>query len=251
VAGYFSGDVHLLAPDTGRVLARIALGPQAGPDPVRRGEAAFHDATFSLQQWFGCSTCHPDGRVDGLNWDLMNDGLGNSKNTKSLLLAHRTPPAMARAVRATMEVAVLAGFRHTQSFEPDPADVEAVRAYIRSLRPVRNPRVGADGGFSPMALRGKTVFERPDVGCAECHPAPLFSDLQQYDVGTGTGPERGVPIDTPTLIELWRTAPYLHHGRAATLREVLTVFNRDQRHGATASLTAAELDSLVEYLLAL
>ena len=64
-------------------------------DPVRKGEFYFHDATICFQGWQSCSSCHPgDARADGLNWDLLNDGIGNPKNTKSLLLAHQTPPAM-------------------------------------------------------------------------------------------------------------------------------------------------------------
>ena len=43
-----------------------------------------------------------------LNWDLLNDGVGNPKNTRSLLLAHKTPPAMFLGVRANAEAAVRA-----------------------------------------------------------------------------------------------------------------------------------------------
>ena len=27
-----------------------------------------------------------------MNWNLLNDGMGNPKNVKSMLLAHATPP---------------------------------------------------------------------------------------------------------------------------------------------------------------
>jgi len=50
--------------------------------------------------------CHPDSRADGLNWDLLNDGMGNPKQTKSMLLSHRTPPVMASGVRDVAETAV-------------------------------------------------------------------------------------------------------------------------------------------------
>ena len=78
----------------------IALGPPARMTPARRGEMLFNDATLSFQGWQSCASCHSDdARVDGLNWDLLNDGLGNPKNTKSLVWAHRTPPAMSTGVR--------------------------------------------------------------------------------------------------------------------------------------------------------
>jgi len=55
-------------------------------------------------------------------------------------------------------------------------------------------------------------------------------------------------FETPTLVELWRTAPYLHDGRACTLRDVLTPFNRNDRHGRTSHLTPAQIDALRAYL---
>ena len=32
-----------------------------------------------------------DARTDGMNWDLMNDGVGNGRNCKSMLYSHVTP----------------------------------------------------------------------------------------------------------------------------------------------------------------
>ena len=55
-------------------------------------------------------------------------------------------------------------------------------------------------------------------------------------------------IDTPTLRGLWATAPYLHDGSAATLRDVLTTANPAARHGNLSTLTSAQIDQLVEYL---
>ena len=59
----------------------------------------FNDAEICFQHWQSCASCHPDARVDGLNWDLMNDGLGNPKNTRSMLLVHQGGPAMSLGVR--------------------------------------------------------------------------------------------------------------------------------------------------------
>ena len=51
--------------------------------------------------------------------------------------------------------------------------------------------------------------------------------------------------------EIWRTAPYLHDGSAATLREVVTNRNSHDQHGKTSNLTAQEIDDLCVYLLSL
>ena len=62
------------------------------------------------------------------------------------------------------------------------------------------------------------------AGCAKCHPQPLYSDLKDHDVGVGIGRDKDRRFDTPTLVELWRTAPYLYDGRAEIIKEVLTKF---------------------------
>ena len=58
-------------------------------------------------------------------------------------------------------------------------------------------------------------------------------------------------FDTPTLIEIWRTAPYLHDGSAVTVREVLVEHNPADRHGKTSHLSPIDLDDLMAYLLSL
>ena len=101
-AQYFSdtrGRGRSARPRPTRPWPTIAMGPPPQLTLQRRGELLFHDATLCYQQWQSCASCHPDGRADGLNWDLLNDGEGNPKNTKSLLLAHQTPPAMWEGVR--------------------------------------------------------------------------------------------------------------------------------------------------------
>lgn len=248
VAAYYSGQILRVDSATGKVTATVCPGPARKPDIVRRGEIAFHDATQCFQQWLSCATCHPDGRADGLNWDLLNDGIGNPKNTKSLLLSDKTPPAMSRGVRTTMEEAALAGFHHILFREPSREDVEAVEAYLRAMKPRFGPCRPADGSLSPGAVRGKGLFESNETRCATCHPAPLYTNLEPFDVGTRGELDRAEEFDTPTLTEIWRTGPYLHDGSAATLRDVLTKCNKNDKHGRTSHLTKEQLDDLIEFL---
>lgn len=252
VAEYFSDSLAQLdlGTDAAAPLKPVGwpLGPQHPPSQVRRGEFLFFDATMCFQHWQSCGSCHPDARVDALNWDLLNDGIGNPKNTKNMLWAHRTPPAMSLGVRETAETAVRAGIRHIEFAVRPEEDANAIDAYLKSLKPVASPqRQGA--GLSDAAKRGQRLFGQ--AGCARCHPGPLFTDLRAYDVGTGTGREAGQAFDTPTLVEVWRTAPYLHDGRAATVLELLRDFNPQDRHGKTSSLTPEQLKDLAEYVLSL
>jgi cytochrome c peroxidase len=61
----------------------------------------------------------------------------------------------------------------------------------------------------------------------------------------------GPKYDTPTLLGVYRQTAYLHHGKAKTLREVLTAFNKEDKHGKTSHLKSNEIDDLVEFLKAL
>jgi mono/diheme cytochrome c family protein len=250
VAQYFSGNVVLLDTAAGKVRATLSAGPSRPPDPARIGERMFHDATLSYQRWLSCATCHPDGRTDGLNWDLLNDGIGNPKNTRSLLLAHQRSPMMSHGVRSNLAVAAKAGFRFIEFREPEPGETEAVIAYIRSLKPQTSP-YRINGRLSARAERGKRLFESQKTKCAECHYGPLYTDQKQYDVGTRSALDSSEKFVTPTLAEVWRTAPYLHDGSARTMREVLTARNRLDRHGITSRLSEEELAALAEYVLSL
>jgi YVTN family beta-propeller protein len=251
VANYFSDTLDVIDLAAERLTAvSIPLGPKQKMSLARKGEFYFNDAGICLQGWQSCYSCHPgDARADGLNWDLVNDGLGNPKNTKSTLLAYQTPPVMSLGVRATAEIAVRSGIVHdlfTQQPEEVPA---AIDAYLKSLTPVPSPRL-VHGHLSEAAERGRAVFVA--AGCDRCHPPGLFTDLRSYDVGTRRSFDGAADkFDTPTLVEIWRTAPYLHDGSAVTVRDVVTTHNPHDQHGVTSHLSDRQIDDLCEYLLSL
>ncbi|MCF7973274.1 MAG: cell surface protein [Phycisphaerae bacterium] len=227
----------------------IPLGPMPIMSQVRDGEMLFNTATTCFQQWQSCASCHTeDARSDGLNWDLLNDGLGNPKNTKSLLLSHQTPPTMSLGVRASAEVAVRAGIRYIQFAQRPESEALALDAFLRSLTPLPSPHL-VNGKPSESAERGRAVFDK--AGCVHCHSGPMHTNLKSFDVGTGVDREAGMAFDTPTLVEIWRTAPYLHNGSATTLMDVLTTFNPANKHGKTSDLTKQQLTDLEAFLLCL
>ena len=263
VANYFSDNLCRIDLTASEPRAEaLPLGPDREPSLIRKGEMLFNDAGLCFQEWQSCASCHDaDGRADGLNWDLRNDGVGNPKNTKALLWSHQTAPVMALGVRASAEVAVRAGLHHIL-FSQQPEEVPAaIDAYLASLRPVPSPYL-VNGQLSAAAERGKQLFMSAGTGCAVCHPPPMFTDFAAYDVGTAHERFSGLwerpaedkqsdRFDTTVLVELWRSAPYLHDGSAATLREMLTTQNRSDLHGRTSHLTEQAIDELVEYLLSL
>ena len=236
---FFSDDLNRYDLNT-KQLSEVALNPGRQETMAQKGERIFNDAAFCFQNWQSCNGCHPgDARTDGMNWDLMNDGVGNSKNCKSLLLSLETPPCMISGIRANAHVANRAGFKYIQFMELKEEDAACVDAYVASLKPVPSPYL-VDGELSEKAKNGRKVFER--LKCDACHSGPYYTDMKMHRIGEDIEFEQG--WDTPTLIEVWRTAPYLFDGRAATMEEVFGVY----KHGVDKKLSKTDLDALVEYV---
>lgn len=251
VANYFSDTLNEVSLGTPPVrVATLPLGAAPQMTSARLGELYFNDATICFQGWQACSSCHShDARVDGLNWDLLNDGIGNPKNSKSLLLAPVTPPSMSLGVRSNAAVAVRAGIRYSLFTVQPPEVAAAMDEYLSALKPMPSP-YRIKGKLSAAAKRGAKLFFSETVGCADCHSGKHLTDLKAYAVGTaGKFDQRVESFDTPSLIEAWRTAPYLHDGRAITLQEVLAKFQQEDEHGVTSHLTPKQIDDLAEFVL--
>lgn len=237
-----------------------------------RGKLLFNSALEPMvgRRWISCSSCHPDGQADARTWQNP-EGL---RNTTGLAAMKRTHPLHWSADRDEVH-----DFEHTirgllmqgrgliaAAVEPDlgppnagrSADLDALAEYSNSFEPTLSPHAAGPGKLTAAAERGKRVFFRDDTGCARCHSGPCYTDsalaakpFKLHDVGTGEddpSEKMGPRYDTPTLLGVYRTAPYLHHGKARTLREVLVEENRKDRHGRTSHLQPPEIDELVEFL---
>lgn len=205
-----------------------------------KGEKYFNDATYCFQNWQSCNGCHPgDGRTDAMNWDLMNDGIGNPKNCKSMLFSHVTAPCMISGIRPSAEVAVRAGFKFIQFCEIPEEFAVCVDKYLMSLKPVPSPYL-VNGKLSPLAEQGRKIYDK--MNCVECHSGPYYTDLKNHVIGDDVEFDQG--WDTPTLKEVWRTAPYLFDGRAATMKDVFKV----HKHGINKKISDKDIDALVEYV---
>ncbi|MDR0333874.1 MAG: YVTN family beta-propeller repeat-containing protein [Dysgonamonadaceae bacterium] len=237
---YFADVLNVLHIPSGELTA-VVLNPDRFETSEHIGKRMFNDANLCFQNWQSCNGCHPgDARMDGLNWDLMNDGIGNPKNCKSLLFSHVTPPSMISGIRESAELAVRMGFRLIQFFDIDEESAAHVDNYLMSLRPVPSPFL-VNGELSEKAVQGREVFQQ--LRCDRCHSGPFYTDMKMHRIGDDIEFEAG--WDTPTLIEVWRTAPYLFDGRAATLKDVFTI----HKHGLDPDkISAEDMEALVEYV---
>lgn len=247
ISSYYSDQLEVVNLESNTVPVQICTIGDKNPEesPARLGEVLFHDANNCFQQWQSCASCHPgDGRTDGLNWDLLNDGIGNPKNTKSLFLVHETPPAMHTGIRDDAETAVRAGFKYIQFFDIPEEDASKVDAYLKSLQAIPSPYLRS-GKLSERALAGETIFKR--LNCAHCHSGSHYTNLERYEIGSKGKYDKQRNWDTPSLKEVWRTAPYLHNGEYSDLIDIFTI----AKHGINQEVDQSELENLVEYILSL
>lgn len=214
-----------------------------------RGRALFHDAVdihLTPSGIVTCATCHPSGGDDGLTWFL------HTVNVRPKV--RRTPPGWgARPALAPYhwdaEFADLPTLTRTtivELMEGDAllVDVPAIATYLAEVA----PPPGSPG--SELADRGRRLFESAEVGCASCHSGAELSDGLRHAVldPSGSAETDLETADTPSLRAVRVRSPFLHDGRAATLRDVLTAANPGDRHGTTSHLSESDLDALVTYL---
>ncbi|SFJ46204.1 c-type cytochrome [Planctomicrobium piriforme] len=244
----------------------IAVTDWTGTPEELLGKKLFYTANppMSSRRWISCSSCHPDGDSDGRTWQ-QPEGL---RNTQALFGLKETHPIHWSADRDevqdfehTIRSPLMQGKGLIRGAVHDSLDaknsgvsreLDALAAYANSHHFSLSP--WAKKGLSPSAQRGKELFFSKETGCATCHSGAYYTDLQRHDVGTGQDDKTeliGPLFDTPTLLGIYRTAPYLHHGRAQTLEEVLTTSKVDDRHGKTSGLTSEQRADLIEYLKAL
>ncbi|MEZ4266202.1 MAG: EGF domain-containing protein [Myxococcota bacterium] len=262
--------------DFGRVtVPRVAtiglVGAEKLSSAVLRGKQLFYDALdprLSLDSYMACAACHNEGGEDGRVWDFtqFGEGLRNTIGLRGRGQGHGP-------------LHWTANFDEVQDFEgqirnfasgsglmanadfyvgtrPEALgdakaglseDLDALAAYVGSLTEAgASPARGESGELTAQGALGRAVFAT--AGCGSCHSGIAFTDsesLAKHDVGTLTpasGLGAALGLDVPTLRGLWDTAPYLHDGSAATVREAVTAH-------AMTNLSGAALDALVAYLL--
>ena len=236
-----------------------------------KGKQIFHDASdtrMTKTGYIACAHCHPSGDHDGQTWDHTDRGEG-LRNTTSLL--SRSGVGMGRLHWS-------GNFDEVQDFEQDIRDVFEGSGFLSDVdwnshsTTLEAPRSGLSEELDALAAyvtalpntpNSPILFESNDVqhgeyvfyqvGCGECHPAPLYTDSStvapvRHDVGTlweGSGQRLDEPLDgldTPTLLNVRDTFPYLHDGSADTLEEAI------RAHSEYAALNSEQIDALHLFL---
>ncbi|MFH1965256.1 MAG: multiheme c-type cytochrome, partial [Acidobacteriota bacterium] len=247
--------------DSLQAVSTIDLDGPKEITQIRYGEKLFHNADITFRRQFSCHSCHPDGHIDGLTYDIEPDGVGSSPVDNRTLRGildtapfkwEGTNPSLQRQCGPRLSVF----FTRIQPYTPE--QLTALDRYIASIpRPPNRYRpLGAE--LTESQRNGKKVFERtmdnngkiiPRLDrCVTCHPGPLFTSREVHNVGTKMKYDRKSEFDVPHLNNIYDSAPYLHNGIAPTLEEIWTVYNPNDKHGVTNDMTKDQLNDLIEYL---
>jgi len=145
--------------------------------------------------------------------------------------------------------------------------VAAIATYIRTLTLKNSPFdrwiAGDRKALSESAKRGFQLFTGK-ASCNRCHTPPFFSDFGFHQTGSNSIDPGRFEVTfqakdqnafrTPPLRQVAETAPYMHAGQKATLREVLHFYaDGGERHSAIAplqplDLSAGDIEDLLDFL---
>jgi mono/diheme cytochrome c family protein len=207
---------------------RIALSTDSRADS---GHAIFH-ANAGGQ--VACASCHLEGGDDSRTWTFTGSGARRTQNLRGGISG--TEPFHWSGDQPNISVLMHGVFEHRMSGPTlDEPSIAAVKRWVDTV-PLLDHAPPAD----PAAVaRGEAIFQSDAAACGSCHAGAALTDNSTTSVGTGGA------FQVPSLRGLSFRPPYLHDGRAQTIRDR---FDGNDAHGSTSQLSAAELADLIAYL---
>lgn len=262
-----------LAPSITATLSTVAT--EKLPANVLTGKQLFFDAKdtrLASDGYLSCASCHNDGGHDGRVWDFtgFGEGLRNTIDMRGRAgmsegFLHWSGnfdevqdfEGQIRSFAGGTGLMTDVNFATTQNPLGPPkaglsADLDALAAYVTSLATfASSPLRNADGSLTTTAVAGKQLFY--SSGCIQCHGADPFTDSPSHlvhDIGTiysGSGKRLNgtlVGFDTPTLRDIWNTAPYLHDGSALSVDSAILAHKNITLNTAQVAQVAAYVQQL-------
>ena len=252
----------------------IPTDNQPTAERIRLGKMLFYSTELSRTRTVSCASCHDPSRAftDGRTTSVGVEDRVGTRNAPSLANVGYLPYFMREGGVPTLEMQVLVPVQEHHEFDMNMLDVverlqqdvdfqELSRnAYQRNIdayvitraiacfeRTLVSGRSRADQQqLTEQEERGRSLFTSTRTGCTSCHGGVLYTShaftnngaLETYtDVGryrlTSVESDRFM-FKVPSLRNVGITAPYMHNGTIATLREVIDRYNRGgMGHSAT------------------
>jgi cytochrome c peroxidase len=257
------------------------------PEKIALGRRLFFDKQLSRDGTVACATCHNPKRaftnsrkiavgIEGQKGSRNVPTLVNRVYGKSFFLDGRAPTLEKQAIEPILNPIemglTLAEIKTRTGLEP-PQVTDAIASYVRTILDGNSPYDryvnGDSNALSAKQKLGLAVF-RGKGRCTTCHAGPNLTDEQFHNTGIAwrdgalqdpgrfkvTGkPEDHGAFKVPTLREVARTAPYMHDGSLATLKDVVEYYNRGGNQNPWLDpdihplrLTSKEKRALVSFL---
>ncbi|MEZ5571412.1 MAG: c-type cytochrome [Halioglobus sp.] len=232
-------------------LSRVRdTGDLALSSTARAGRSLFFDATnihLTPSGIVTCATCHPKAGSDGLDWFLHTTEIPRKFRNTPPAWAARTSSSPFHWAGDFTDAAALTRVTIRGLMEGDAllVDTAAIAAYMNETPA---PATAPVPIWQRSRLeQGRELFQSR---CSACHSGAAFSDGAKHKVVQDSEDPDGLMalVDTPSLIAVRATAPYLHDGRAAGLQDVILTHNQDDAHGQVSDLRDEDVEALLLYL---
>ncbi len=198
VLNRLSNSVSVLSTTSEKVVREIAL-PDPTPPAIKEGRGFLYDAKLSGNGTASCASCHVDGDMDGLAWDLGDPGGNIIKVQPPIGPSIEMHPMKGPMVTQTLK-GMLGGqpfhWRgdrpRLQDFNPafdslmgksqlSSSDMDAYAAFLQTTAFPPNPNLNLDRSLpnqpkGTSAADGRILFTatpfRDNITCNQCHALP-------------------------------------------------------------------------------
>jgi DNA-binding beta-propeller fold protein YncE len=236
------GAVVSVIPLDGRKRERVTIPLDYHPDPALAaaayGRQLFYrtDDTRISGDGIACSSCHVDGREDGLTWTTP---MGPRQTPMLAGRLRETAPYGWEGDRQTLMDYIENTVVRLGGKGLSVQETSAIAQFLLAM-PAPPPRSVAPWERA-LVERGHDLFEADGTGCTSCHGGEASTDATSH----GLHDDRS-KFDTPSLRFVRGTAPYFHDGRYPTLEALLADPGNGMGHAAT--LPSLDRAAIAAYL---
>jgi hypothetical protein len=202
----------------------------SGTSRFDTGHDLFHRATEAN---IACASCHPSGADDGHVWNFEDLGPRRSQNL-SVGLADSAPFHWDGDME---DIPTLANEVYSHRMGGPVQSDERAAAFQGWLFSVEAPDAGAMMVDATLAAQGEQVFE--ELGCDACHAGARLASNATVEI-------RGQALQVPSLRRVALRPPYMHDGRAKSLRAAIV--DMIDATNPKAEVGSTQLDALEAYL---
>ena len=251
IANYFDDSISVFDRGKNRIVDTLSLGKMKPWSQADEGHALFFNSRLSLDGWYSCHSCHPDGHTNGLLNENMSDfQIDSPKRVLSLLGTGQSGPwawignrtDLKSQINKSIHVTMQGGGSKLANTDTE----DALVAYLQTLRSAPALSIARKFESTESVQRGKTLFGQRN--CQQCHSPPNYTTAGKFDVGIHD--EYGLKeFNPPSLLGVSQRNQFFHDNRAKSLEEVFLKFRHPQTGSRNiAPLTPEQAKDLIQFL---